>query len=282
MELFLGLTIESLFLVVFGVIIFVSGTTSWRMKRRLQRPNMVYTGEVLWCKHVEKRDTIGNLIQNYYETRVQYTEQGHAQQTTIKSVREFHQNDSIKLYRESPKDTNFRQYEANTATSIAPAAITFGGALIAIMPIVQNKYELFILIALFILAGVVMIVTYQKGRSGNKTILEAEIIDILHFTRGSAKSKFAKQTVSYYPILRYTLHNQVSVMRSRYNSNTKGSYKIGDKKKIYYDEETACIVEKKPSVLMLIGGILLLACALVLIVGILMVACALVGLFSAF
>lgn len=47
------------------------------------------TGKILRISHVEKRDEEGFLIQNYYETRIEYVENGHRQQATVKSVDEF-------------------------------------------------------------------------------------------------------------------------------------------------------------------------------------------------
>ena len=87
--MFDGLSLEDLFLIVFGVVIFVIGTTSLRNQIRIKRAGNVLEGTVLRTKRVDKKDSDGNLIQNYFEIRVEYLENGHKSQCTIRSVSEY-------------------------------------------------------------------------------------------------------------------------------------------------------------------------------------------------
>ena len=94
--MFDGLSLEDLFLIVFGVVIFVIGTTSLRNQIRIKRAGNVLEGTVLRTKHVDKKDSDGNLIQNYFEIRVEYLENGHKSQCTIRSVSEYREEMCIR------------------------------------------------------------------------------------------------------------------------------------------------------------------------------------------
>ena len=91
---------EDLFLIVFGVVIFVIGTTSLRNQIRIKRAGNVLEGTVLRTKHVDKKDSDGNLIQNYFEIRVEYLENGHKSQCTIRSVSEYREGEKVLLLRD--------------------------------------------------------------------------------------------------------------------------------------------------------------------------------------
>ena len=72
--MFGGLTIQAVFLVVIGAALLVTGTSGLRRSIRMKKQKAQRTGKILRISHVEKRDEEGFLIQNYYETRIEYVE----------------------------------------------------------------------------------------------------------------------------------------------------------------------------------------------------------------
>ncbi|MGB8455981.1 MAG: hypothetical protein WCD89_27160 [Anaerocolumna sp.] len=265
MKIFEGLTLESLFLIVFGVFIFVLGTTSLRIQIKVKKKGMVQEGTVVRSNQVIKRDAENYLIQNYYDIKIEYLDNGHKAQSTINSLQEFHEGDKIKIIKNSVPKGNMTLYENNTLPVIIPWTIILGGILISMIPTAQNNYGTqyvsFLLAAILILAGVSLIVTYIKDRNRKVIQLDATVIDILKWYSGKKDSKLIKQNASYYPILQYTLDNQQKTIRSKYSSSMESSYKIGGKKVLYFDYENLCVLERGPEKGMLVGGIILFCIA---------------------
>ena len=101
--MFGGLTIQAVFLVVIGAALLVTGTSGLRRSIRMKKQKAQRTGKILRISHVEKRDEEGFLIQNYYETRIEYVENGHRQQATVKSVDEFQEGETKRLVMEDTR-----------------------------------------------------------------------------------------------------------------------------------------------------------------------------------
>jgi len=265
MGIFEGLTLESLFLVVFGVFIFVLGTTSLRTQMKAKRKGMVLDGTVIKSNYIMKRESENFLIQNYYEIRVEYLDNGHKAQTTINSHIEFHEGDKLKIIKSSIQRDNMIIYEDNTLTAFTPWSIISGGILIAIIPMAQYKYGAqsvsFILGAILLLAGSSLISKYIKDKNREVTNVDATVMDILKTYSGKKNSKLVKQTISYFPILQYTIDNQQRSMRSKYSSSLQNANKIGSKKVLYFDIENHSILERGPELSMLLGGIILIIIA---------------------
>lgn len=266
MGIFEGLTLESLFLVLFGVFIFVLGTTSLRAQRRAKTAGTVIEGTVIKSNYVSKRDAEDLLIQNYYELRVEYTDDGHKSHCAINSHVELHEGDKIKLIKNNAQKNSMIMYEGDTFAGFSPWNMILGGMLIAVIPMVQTKYGeqnvSFILIALLVLAGVSLTAKYIKDKNRETISIEATVTDILKTYAGKKNSKLTKQTVSYYPILQYTWNNQQTSMRSKFSSSMKTANKIGSKKILYFDKVNDCILEKGPKISMLVAGIILLLFAI--------------------
>ena len=263
--MFDGLSLEDLFLIVFGVVIFVIGTTSLRNQIRIKRAGNVLEGTVLRTKHVDKKDSDGNLIQNYFEIRVEYLENGHKSQCTIRSVSEYREGEKVLLLRDRVQRNQFTIYEGGNTPVFGPWMVILGGALVAAMPLVQRRWGMMassvVLVALLLLVGVSMIWKYISDKRRHVTPVHAVIADVPKFEQGQ-KKKMLKPNASYYPILKYEWKGEERTMRSNYSASTPNSFKVGAEQTLYWDNDRKCIIEKGPRVGILIGGILFLAVAL--------------------
>lgn len=267
MKIFEGLTLESLFLIVFGAFVFVMGTTSLRTRMNVKKKGRVQQGTVIKSNHVTKRDAENYLIQDYYETRIEYLDNGHKTQSTVDSLQEFYPGDKVKLIKSIASKDKVTIYDNNALSVITIWTTILGGILIAIIPIVENQYGVqwvsLILATIFLLTGISFITTYIRDKNRKVTQVDAIVIDILKWHNGKKDSKLVKQTASYYPILQYNLDNQQKSMRSKYSSSNYNANKIGDKKVIYFDYENLCLLERGPRKSMLVGGMILLCISVV-------------------
>lgn len=109
--MFGGLTIQAVFLVVIGAALLVTGTSGLRRSIRMKKQKAQRTGKILRISHVEKRDEEGFLIQNYYETRIEYVENGHRQQATVKSVDEFQEGEEVRILKDNERGGQLRIVE---------------------------------------------------------------------------------------------------------------------------------------------------------------------------
>lgn len=267
MSMFNGLTIQDLFLVVVGAAILVVGTTSFRLQRRIRKQGLVREGTVTGGKHVEKKDGSGQLIQNYYDLMVEYSVDGHRRRKALKSVDEYLPGDRIRVIRDPGKKDEVTVYEDHKVTVFGPGALILSGLLIAVLPVVRVQYgELYMSVNLALVLAVIgtsLIMAYLRDRKRNLIPIEAEIVDLLYWKTGDDKKKWSKPSVSYYPVLRYSVDGVERIMRSRYNSSTETAYKAGMKRKLYQDMAENRILERGPRKSMLAVGIAILLFAAV-------------------
>lgn len=264
--MFDGITIQMVFLIVAGTAILVVGTTSLRRQIKIKRPGYIKAGKVLHVKHVEKQDKEGYLIQNYYEIRVEYTDNGHRQQKTINSVDEYRQNDIVHILKDPDRGGQMRVYEDDKVPVFGPFILMGAGVLIILLPFIQRQYGdayiSVIIVLLLLLMGISLLAAYAKDKKREVEEVQAEITSILKW-QPSGKKKWSSPAPSYYPVLKYTLGGEEKTMRSRYNSSTASSYKIGKKIVLYRDKKTGGVLERGPRKSMLAGGVALLLFAFI-------------------
>ncbi len=241
------MSIQNIFLVLLGAVVFVVGTTNIRAYLRRRRPENMLRGKVLSSKQTVKRDKEDRLIQHYYELVVQCSGGGKTFNEKVNSTMEYGKGDEIKLVRSGDKIVPSSGGGMTFGTALA---ITLAGMGIAVFPVVyQNNGEKegsFVLVLLLILAGVISASSFLKDRRKKFRELSGEIVDILYYRRGDNK-KFSRPVESYYPLIKCTVGEKEKIFLSAYNSSTKGTYKTGTKIKLFYDEEQGNIVEKKAS-----------------------------------
>lgn len=246
------MSIQTVFIVLLGAAVFVIGTTNIRAYLRLRRPGAVRKGKVLSSRLVEKRDKENRLIQHYYELMVQCSGGGKTSNEKISSTMEYEKGDEIELIQNGARMVPF---SGRTVTFGMALAITLAGMGLAVFPVVyQNTGEKegsVVLVLLLILAGGIACSSFLRERRKNLVELEGEIKDILYYRTGENK-RFSKPVESYYPLIRCVIHEKEKIFLSAYNSSTKGTYKIGGRVKLFYDEEGKNIVEKKASPILMV------------------------------
>lgn len=246
------MSIQTVFLVLLGAVVFVVGTTNIRAYLRLQKPGNILNGKVLSSNLVQKRDKEDRLIQYYYELMVQCRGGGKTFNEKIKSTTEYEKGDEIKLMVNGGKVMPLSGKAVTFGTALA---ITLAGMGLAIFPIVYQrsgeKAGSVILVLLLILAGVISCASFMKDRKKSLTAIDGEIIDILYYRTGDNK-KLSKPTESYYPLIKCSIHEEEKIFLSAYNSSTKGTYKVGAKCKLFYDDGQENIVERKASPILVV------------------------------
>lgn len=263
--MFEGLTLENIFVVVIGAVIFVMGTTALRNQLRIKKAGNVREGVILRSKHIERKDKEGYLIQNYYEVRVEFSEGSHKSQCTIRSVSEYREGEKVLLVSEPMSQEKWRIHDVGNAPVFGPWVVILAGIIIASIPVVQQRYgEMAVsvmIVAVMLLTGAALVWRYISDKRRDTTPIKATVVDILKYQKGQ-KKKFSQPSVSYYPILKYEWNGEEKTMRSYYNSSTATAYKVGTERTLYWDNEKKCILERGPRLGMLIGGIVLVAFAL--------------------
>lgn len=254
-----GWTIQNIFLIVIGAAIFVVGTTGLRRQIRIKLGNFIKQARIIDVNHITKKDDEGFLIQNYYDLKVEFEEDGKKQQKIVKSIDQYKKGSTIKVIKDNER--GFRAYSDDKTPVFAPFILIVAGILIILMPFAHmylgESYMSMLLAFLIMLVGIGLIIAYIKANSRQLEPLEAQIVDVLKW-QSVQKKKWVNATFSYYPIIKYDLNNEQRFMRSRYNSNTPASYKVGKKFIIYKDINTGDIVEKGARKSMLFCGIFLI------------------------
>jgi len=257
------MSIQTIFVVLLGAAVFVIGTTNIRAYLRLRKPGNILRGKVLSVRSVEKRDKEDRLIQHYYELTVQCSGGGKTFHEKINSTMEYEKGDEVKLAGNGGKAVLLSGKNVTFGTALA---ITLAGMGLAVFPIVyQNNGEKegsVILVILLILAGAISWASFRKDRRKNLVRIDGEITDILYYRSGDNK-KFSKPVESYYPLIKCRIHEKERTFLSAYNSSTKGTYKVGTKVKLFYDEEQEAVVEKKASPVLMAMAVLFWLMALV-------------------
>lgn len=189
--MFGGLTIQAVFLVVIGAALLVTGTSGLRRSIRMKKKKAQRTGKILRISHVEKRDEEGFLIQNYYETRIEYVESGHRQQATVKSVDEFQEGEEVRILKDHERGGQLRIVENEKSVVFGPWILIGAGILIISMPFVQKQYGdsyvSAILAALMFLTGAALCAAYGKDKKRNTEEIKAVLTDVLKWQNGQKK-----------------------------------------------------------------------------------------------
>ncbi len=263
------MSIQLIFLVLSGAVVFVIGTTNIREHLRQKNRENLLRGRVLSVKLVEKRDKEGRLIQHYYEMMMQCHGGGKTFNEKVNSTMEYEKGDEVELVKNGDRLVPFLGKSLSFDMSLA---ITLAGMGLAVFPIVwQNNGEKagsVVLVLLLILAGMISCFSFMKDRRKKLTEISGEITDILYYRTGDNK-KLSKPVESYYPLIKYVADEKEKTFLSAYNSSTKGTYKAGKKVKLFYDEENKSMIEKRPGFVLMIAAVLFWLMALAGIISIL-------------
>ena len=262
--MFKEITIQAVFFIAIGAILLVSGTTAVRRKRNFTKSGFLKDATVLYSKHVEKKDDSGYLLQNYYDVKIEYKENGSKKQTSLKSVDEYINGEKIKVYRDTDRGNKVRIYNSDKESAFSPYVLMAVGILIILMPFSQKKYGMMvsslILATIIFLVGISLLGKYLKDKKREVEELEAKIVGIIKWNSSSEgrKKMFSTNSVSYYPVYEYCTGGKVRHMRGFYNSNQATTYKVGRSVSLYRDVVSGAILEKGPKKTMFFTGTILI------------------------
>jgi len=261
-----NLSIELVFFLLFGAMLFVSGLTKLREQLRFRKHGGIWEGRVLQSKHVFQKNSTGELIQNYSDLRVEYKENGHKKQVDVKSVQEYAKGDLVMVANGKTAREEVHIYEGQTAPIYMLLLLMITGLLTAMLPVVKRDCGMtggsLILAAIFMVLGLYFGLTYVNDKRRKLLPLEAQITDLLCWKKGREGGRLVKPKLSYYPIITYERDGRKRQIRSRVNYNSKAACQINSKKTVYYDEENKCITEHCARGYMLFWGIVFLAISL--------------------
>lgn len=263
--MFENLTLQTVFILVFGAAVFVLGTASLRNYLRLRRPGALPLGRVVNVNHIEKRNEQGYLIQYYYELAVQYAEGGKGVTRKIRSTREYQKGDQVKVGENGRELTIWD--EDRSLSPVASCCIILAGIGLVFMPYAQQRSEQeasAILALLLLLAGGCLAATFLKDRRRSLTAVQGEIVDLLYYKTAEGK-RFTKAVESYYPIIRCTVGDREQSFRGKCNSSRAAAYPKGKTVTLYWDETTGEITEKRAGAGYVIGAA---ACWALAVIGI--------------
>lgn len=256
-------TFQTIVLVLIGAAVVVLGVTNIRGHFRMKKPGVVFKGKVLNAKLVEQRDKKDRLTQHYYELQVQCRKTDKTFNIKIKSTTEYEKGEEIQLMQNGDQITMVSNKSISLGISIL---ITFAGVVLVVFPVVYQsvgeKAGSLVLAVLLILAGCITFFAYVKERGRNLAEMQGKIVDVLYYRTGADK-KYSKPVESYYPLIQCTMDGKEKIFLSSYNSNRPNVYKTGTEMKLFYDQETRSIVEKRTSPALLVAAATLWCLALI-------------------
>lgn len=244
-----NLTIQMILMIVIGVAVFVAGITLLRFCFRMRKPEATLKATVLQQKLIQKKDKEGHLIQNYYELVVRMGQ--NIPNRTIKSTVQYEKGDEVTLF------LNGREYslQEKSQSMLSAVFIILLGLGIIFFPIAYERYGekagSAVLVLILLMVGACLFSIFIKDKNRRLCEMQGEIADILYYKTGEGK-KFSKPVVSYYPIIRYHASGEERLFQSKYNSSTRSTYKAGSPVRFYWDKDNKCIVEKKPSIALVV------------------------------
>lgn len=256
---------SQLFLYVPGAIIFLVGSSSVRVERRMKKLGACTEATVVSCNHVLKKDRKGREVYNYYNVVVEYFNGQNMERETVKEPNEYSVGQQVKLYRDQAKGESTLVQQENESL-FGPWPTTIGGALLILLALLENQgKEISAMITLVVVlagAGAILLRYYYQMKSRNLEKVEAEITGV--FTRQISKetkilrgSKF-----TYYPIVKYILNGKENIRRCNINSSQERDFKVGEHMTLYYDPKRHLVIEQHAKKSVLIWGVVLLAVGL--------------------
>ena len=187
----------------------------------------------------------------------------------INSTREYKQGEELELMKNGEK---IMPVASETVSFDSAIAIILAGMALAVFHVASrnagDRAGSVLLVLLLFAAGWILLSSFMKDRKRHLIEIEGKITDVLYYRRGENK-KLIKASESYYPLIRYKLHDKEKTFISSYNSSLKTAYKTGRTVKLYYDEKTKSLAEKKASPLLALSAVILWCIAAVGIVSIL-------------
>lgn len=259
------------FLYVPGIIIFLLGSARVKDFFVLKKAGGYLEAVVISCEHVVKKDSKGREQFNFYNVLVEFTnpDTRHRERHAIKSPTEYQVSQQVRIFRSGPSAAPMLS-ENKTESPFHPAVVMVSGALLILLALYQIKGEVITAIrclaAVFLIAGINLVVSYFLTKKRKLTPVKAIITDV-YKRQISKETKVIKgNKFAYYPVVSYTVEGRDCLRRCTVNSSLEKTYKVGEAMELYYDAANKQILENKEKLSHLIIGAALAVLGIVTLV----------------
>ncbi len=254
-----------LFLCVAGAILIFYGLSLFAEYFKQHHPGSILTGEVQNCSHEERRDDNDLLIQYFYKVNVRYEDGKNIKALSLNDTTMRQKGEKVRLIRDGRKVKILQSTYPNPVS--AAISILCGAGMIA-FPFLQGKLgdtaaSLDASIVL-ILASAAILLSFlaDSSRIRSAERVQGEITDLLLYeTEKNTHKRIMRAPDIFYPVIRYSINNETHEFLSRYSTNSKHNFKVGQEMTIYRSSETGEVIEKKPNMILLCMAALLVILA---------------------
>jgi hypothetical protein len=216
------MSIQGVFLALIGIMLFTAGINSLQTAWTSHKKGMTAEGTVSDCTLRQARDDKDRLIQHYYSLNVSYKENGKAKSAGLKSTREYHPGDPIRLVLH---EGTVAIYEKGNAPLSGFFLMMSGVLLIAaemLYSYLGIKAASYALSAVFACISLAVFLTWRKDHAEALSPHQGRIEQILYYEPEKNQRRIFK-TVEKYPLIAYEQNGQTYHYLSQNiaHSNTK-------------------------------------------------------------
>lgn len=252
-------TLQGILLILAGIIILVIGIRTVLRQNKIRKQDLLKEGKILHSRHIEKRDKSGRYLSlNYYEMRVEYMDNGHRTQKSLKSADEYLDGDRIRLIKAPDAGNEVYIYENEKAYGLGAWVWIISGTAVVLLPFIRAAFGDACVAAVeavfLLLVGIGLVLAYMKKSKKPIERIPAELVDILRW-QNNRKRKGGLPVICYYPIYEYEMDGVTRRWRSPVNSTKEDAYQTGTKGYLYWSPEDEKMSEKRPKKTMLFVGI---------------------------
>lgn len=256
MNILNGLSWQMIFVMVIGLLFVISGLSNLSDYLTLKRPGVLYTAEVLHSVHKELKDKKGRFVQYYWELSVRYAKGNRLVPATIQSTTQYEKGETLLVAENGEKVSAVDSDKNNGITGLFLALAGIG---IIAAPIINQNFGLvavsFVLAAVLFFIGMALLTYWKNEKVQNLQEIDGTIKKLILFQTDKEK-RYVITPKHWYPLIGYTRPDgEYREFLSKINSNYQSSFKIGNTVKLYWDDAKKKILERRPTVVPLIGAI---------------------------
>jgi len=249
------------FMMLVGLLLLSAGVSNFIQRFKLSNPNNVLKGTVQKSTLKELHDNQGRLIQRYYQLNVLYNKDNKNKTEGLRVTTQFDVGENLALGYENGHIQNFQRPDTSLWSGIL---LGLAGVGVAACPLFNTylgfKYASYCVCFILACVGFSLLSAYLDDKKSNLQMYEAEIVDTLLFQTGKENSRFKRNT--WYPLYLLKM-GEGRYHLGHYGASTKSEYKVGKKKKLYWDPNFSCVVEKRSDAVRLTMAAALLLIAVV-------------------
>jgi hypothetical protein len=255
MDLFNGLSWQMIFVMVIGLMFVVSGLSNLSEYLALRKPGVLYSAEVLRSLHKELKDDKNRLVQYYWELSVRYQKGNRQIPATLNSTTQYEKGESLLV---AENGDRIVAADDDKNTGITGLFLALSGACIIAAPIINKKFGMaavsYVIAAGLLLLGAALISYWKSETVKGLTELKGTIDELILFQTDKEK-RYLITPKHWYPLIGYTRPDgEKRQFLSKINSSYQSSFKVGSGVKLYWDTARSRVLERRPTIVPLIGA----------------------------